>query len=99
VRTGRIRSKEDSDVGAASLLLAAQEHGSGARVELVHLTDKVVTPLSLKASVLRNRQQTLSSYLAKIRAGAFSAVPSERTCPGCPAFFVCGPVSPGTLKI
>lgn len=99
VRTGRIRSKEESDVAAASLLLAAQQHGSGARVELVHLTDKAVTPLSLTATVLRNRQQTLSSYLAKIRAGAFSAVPSERTCPGCPAFFVCGPVSPGSLKI
>lgn len=99
VRTGRLRSKEASDVGAASLLLAAQQRGSGARVELVHLTDKAVTPLSLSATVLRNRQLTLSSYLAKIRAGAFSAVPSERTCPGCPAYFVCGPVSPGTLKI
>lgn len=99
VRTGRIRSKEDSDVGAASLLLAAQQHGSGARVELVHLTDKAVTPLNLTATVLGNRQRTLLSYLAKIRAGAFSAVPSERTCPGCPAFFVCGPVSPGILKI
>lgn len=99
VRTGRIRSKEESDIGAASLLLAAQQHGSGVRVELVHLTDKTVTPLSLSANVLRNRQQTLSSHLEKIRAGAFSAVPTERTCPGCPAFFVCGPVSPGTLKI
>lgn len=99
VRTGRMRSKEDSDVGAASLVLAAQQHGAGARVELVHLTDQAVTTLSLSSTVLRNRQQTLSTYLAKIRAGAFSAVPSERTCPGCPAFFVCGPVSPGALKI
>jgi hypothetical protein len=94
-----MRSKEDSDVGAASLLLAAQQHGAGARVELVHLTDQAVRALSLSSTVLRNRQQTLSTYLAQIRAGAFGAVPSERTCPGCPAFFVCGPVSPGALNI
>jgi superfamily I DNA/RNA helicase len=99
VRTGRIRSKEDSDVGAASLLLAAQQHGPRTRVELVHLSDRAVTPLSLSAKVLGNRQQTLSDHLAAIRAGAFKAVPSERTCPSCPAFFVCGPVSAGTLKI
>jgi len=99
VKTGRIRSKENSDVGAASLILAAQQHSPRTRVELVHLSDGAVTPLSLSVSVLRNHQQTLSNYLAAIRAGAFKAVPSERTCPGCPAFFVCGPVSAGTLKI
>lgn len=99
VRTGRIRSKEDSDVGAAALLMAAQQHSPQTRVELIHLSDKAVTPLSLTPIILRNRRQTLSSYLSAIRAGAFKAVPSERTCPGCPAFFICGPVSTGTLEI
>lgn len=99
VRTGRIRSKEDSDVGAAALLMAAQQHGPRTRVELIHLSDKAVTALSLTPTVLKNRRQTLSDYLSAIRAGAFKAAPSERTCPGCPAFFNCGPVSAGVLEI
>ncbi|CAN5366901.1 UvrD-helicase domain-containing protein [soil metagenome] len=99
VRTGRIRSKEDSDVGAAALLMAAQQHGLATRVELIHLSDRAVTALSLTPMVLKNRRQTLSDYLSAIRAGAFKAVPSERTCPGCPAFFICGPVSAGALEI
>lgn len=99
VRTGRIRSKENADVGAAALLMAAQQHGPRTRVELIHLSDKAVTALSLTPTVLKNRRQTLSDYLSAIRAGTFEAVPSERTCPGCPAFFICGPVSAGTLEI
>lgn len=99
VRTGRMRSKEDSDVAAAALLMAAQQHGPRTRVELIHLSDGEVTPLSLSTTVMNNRRQTLSTYLSAIRAGAFKAVPSERSCPGCPAFFICGPVSAGALEI
>ena len=99
VSTGRMRSKADNDVAAAALLMAAQQHGPQTRVELVHLSDSEVTPLTMTAKVLGNRRQTLSDYLSAIRAGAFKAVPSERTCPGCPAFFICGPVSPGVLEL
>jgi hypothetical protein len=99
VRTGRMRSKEDSDIAAAALLMAAQQHGPRTRVELIHLSDAEVTPLSLSTTVMNNRRQTLSTYLSAIRAGAFKAVPSERSCPGCPAFFICGPVSAGALEI
>ena len=99
VSTGRMRSKADNDVAAAALLMAAQQHGPRTRVELVHLSDAEVTALSMTAKVLGNRRQTLSDYLTAIRAGAFRAVPSERTCPGCPAFFICGPISAGPLEI
>ncbi len=99
VRTGRIRSNEDTDVGAGALVMAAQQHGPHTRVELIHLTDKVVTPISLSSTVLKNRRQSLSDFLSGIRAGAFEAKPSERRCPGCPAFFICGPVSAGQLEI
>lgn len=99
VRTGRIRSKEESDVGAAALIMAAQHYGPHTRVELIHLSDKAVTPLQLTPTVLKNRKQTLTDYLLAIRAGAFKAMPSERTCPGCPAFFICGPLSSGILQI
>jgi hypothetical protein len=99
LKTGRMRSKEDTDVAATALLMAAQQHDPRTRVELVHLTDSTVTPLSMKPSTMDNRRQTLSEYLSAIRAGAFEAAPSERTCPGCPAFFICGPVSAGVLEI
>ena len=99
VRTGRLRSKEDSDVSAGALLMAAQQYGPGTRAELVHLSDRAVTPVNLTPTVLRNRRQSLSDYLSGIRAGAFKAVPSEQTCPRCPAFFICGPVSHGHLEI
>ncbi len=94
-----MRSTEDNDVAAAALLMAAQQHGPRTRVELVHLSDTEVTALSMTPKVLANRRQTLSDYLSAIRAGAFEAAPSERTCPGCPAFFICGPVSAGALEI
>jgi superfamily I DNA/RNA helicase len=99
VSTGRMRSKDDSNVGAAALLMAAEQHGPRTRVELIHLSDNEVTPLTMTAKVLNNRRETLSKYLAAIRAGAFKAEPSERTCPGCPAFFICGPISAGVLEI
>ncbi len=97
--TGRMRSKDDSNVAAAALLMAAEQHGPRTRVELIHLSDNEVTPLTMTAKVLNNRRETLSKYLTAIRAGAFEAEPSERTCPGCPAFFICGPVSAGVLEI
>jgi superfamily I DNA/RNA helicase len=99
VRTGHIRSKEADDVGAAALVMAAQQHDPASTVEFVHLADRAVTPISLSATVLRNRRQKLSGFLSDIRAGAFPASPSEFTCPGCPAFFICGPVSAGALEI
>lgn len=99
VSTGRMSSKADNDVAAAALIMAAQQHGPQTRVELVHLSDTEVTPLAMTPKVLGNRRQTLSDYLSAIRAGAFKATPSERSCPGCPAFFICGPVSPGVLEI
>ncbi len=99
VRTGHIRSKEADDVGAAALVLAARGHDARARVELVHLSDKKITPVEMTPTVSRNRSQKLSGILAAIRGGAFPPDPSERTCPSCPAFFICGPVSKGPLKI
>ena len=36
--------------------------------------------------------------MAGIRVGDFPADPSQRSARGCPAFFVCGPVPPGTLQ-
>ena len=98
VQTGHFRSAEADDVGAAAFLLAARQTFPGAEVELIHLSDQTTRPLDLSARKLQTRQNKLSGFLGDIRGGRFPAKASSRTCPGCPAFFVCGPTPLGTLK-
>lgn len=98
VQTGHFRTSEMDDLGVAAFLLAAKRAFPGAIVELVHLSDQTIRPLDMTAKKLQNRQEKLAEFLGRIRAGNFPANPSARTCPGCPAFFVCGPTSEGTLK-
>jgi hypothetical protein len=98
VQTGHHRSAESKDVGAAAFMLAVRQAFPGAIAELVHLSDQAVRPLTLSARVLENNRGKLGRYLASIRAGAFPANPSARTCPGCPAFFICGPTPAGVLE-
>lgn len=98
VQTGHFRSAEADDVGAAAFLLAARQTFPGAEVELIHLSDQTTRPLDLSARKLQTRQNKLSGFLEDIRGGRFPAKASSRMCPGCPAFFVCGPTPPGTLK-
>lgn len=98
VQTGHFRASEMDDVSVAAFLLAAQRAFPGASVELVHLSDQTVRPLDLTTKKLQNRREKLALFLERIRGGNFPAEPSARTCPGCPAFFVCGPTPAGTLK-
>lgn len=98
VQTGHFRSTEADDVGAATFLLAARQTFPDAVVELIHLSDQTARPLDLSAKKLQTRQNKLSGFLADIRGGRFPAKASSRTCPGCPAFFVCGPTPPGALE-
>jgi superfamily I DNA/RNA helicase/Zn-dependent peptidase ImmA (M78 family) len=97
VRTGHRRSTEGDDVGAAALLLGARQIAPNAVAELVHLSDLAIHPIGLSANQLTNRRKKLADFLARIRSGQFPTKPSVRTCPGCPAFFICGPVPAGTL--
>ena len=97
VQTGHYREAEGKDVGAAAFLLAARQAFPEAIVELVHLSDQETRPLTLKPKMLRTRHQKISSFLEKTRLGCFPAAPSPRTCPGCPAFYICGPTPLGTL--
>jgi hypothetical protein len=53
--------------------------------------------LSFTPRQLSNGQDKLGSILSDIQAGHFAADRSEYTCPGCPAFFVCGATPAGTL--
>lgn len=98
IRTGHSRASDDDSLSVASLILAAGEHFPGAEVELVHLSDGASRPLALTKTKLQNRSQRLVDALASIRLGHFPPNPSARSCPGCPAFFVCGPLPRGVLK-
>jgi superfamily I DNA/RNA helicase len=98
IRTGHRRSDSHDDVGAAAFLLAARAAFPSAIVELVHLSDQEILPIDPKPKTLENRRGKLVAFLAKIRAGDFPTNPSTRTCPGCPAFFICGPAPAGVLK-
>lgn len=98
VRTGHKRDKEESDLSAAAFVLAARRAFPDAIVELVHLSDKTVTPVELTTKVLHNRQEKLLYALNSIGQGVFPAESSSRVCPSCPAFFVCGLTPPGALQ-
>lgn len=100
VQTGHERKSDRDDVAAAAFVLAAAQAFPGAIVDIVYLADALPDPqpLVLSAKQLGNWRTKLDKVLGAIREGRFPTDPSERTCPGCPAFFVCGPTPTGTLK-
>jgi hypothetical protein len=98
VRTGHVLSDEMDAVATAVFTLAAQGAFPGCTVEYVHLSDNTVTPVDMSDKVLGNRRKTAGEMLAKIGSGAFPRKESPRSCPRCPAFFICGPVPSGTIE-
>jgi hypothetical protein len=98
VRTGHTSSKELETVATAVFTLAAHWAFPGCTVEFVHLSDATVRAASMKPKTLVNRQTTAEEALADIRAGRFPRDESPRTCPRCPAFFICGPVPGGAIE-
>jgi len=98
VRTGHRRTAESKDVAAAAFILAARKAFPRAVVELVYLSDEAAEPLSLSDRELESRHAKLDGFLRDIRGGRYPAESSARVCPGCPAFFICGPTPPGILQ-
>ncbi|MHC2708559.1 superfamily I DNA/RNA helicase [Bradyrhizobium diazoefficiens] len=98
IRTGHMRSTDAKDVGAAALILAVKQAFPGAVAELVYLSDGDTHSISLSDRELRGREDKLVKFLADIRAGRFPAEISFRTCPNCPAFFICGQTPAGPVK-
>ncbi|MDU6241807.1 MAG: PD-(D/E)XK nuclease family protein, partial [Bradyrhizobium sp.] len=98
IRTGHMRSAEGKDVGAAALMLAVRQSFPGAVAELVHLSDGEAHALALSDRELKGRKDKLAKFLGDIRAGRFPAEVSSRTCPNCPAFFICGQTPDGPLQ-
>jgi superfamily I DNA/RNA helicase len=98
VKTGHQHSNDGEDVEVAALMLAAKNAFPDATIELVYLSDEKAESLSMSATKLENRREKLDNFLKDIRLGQFPANPSSRNCPGCPAFFVCGPTPQGVLQ-
>ncbi|WP_260101132.1 UvrD-helicase domain-containing protein [Phaeobacter inhibens] len=98
IQTGHFRKSETDDVGTAAFLLAARQAFPGADVEFLHLSDETTRPMDMTDKKLGTRRDKLTKNLQDIRSGRFPAKPSARVCPGCPAFFVCGPTPDGILK-
>ena len=97
VRTGAFRKSDTENLAVATTLLAISDNMPAASAEVVHLSSDQVTPLTLTPLVLSRRRILLETAMADIRAGAFPTDPKQRVCPGCPAFFICGPVPSGPL--
>ena len=98
VQTGHFRNAETDDVGTAAFLLATRQAFPGAEVEFIHLSDQTARSMDMTDKKLETRRGKLATHLQDIRAGRFPAKASARSCPGCPAFFVCGPTPEGTLE-
>lgn len=98
IQTGHFRKSVEDDVGTAAFLLAARQAFPAAEVEFIHLSDQMTRPMEMTDKKLETRRGKLTVHLQDIRAGRFPANPSARICPGCPAFFVCGPTPKGTLE-
>lgn len=97
IRTGRHSASEAEGVSAAAFQLAVQAHDPAASAEIVSLTDREFTKLAMSPQKLETRKEKIAHYLGAIRRGEFPTEVSSRTCPSCPAFFVCGPLPSGPL--
>jgi superfamily I DNA/RNA helicase len=91
-------SSEDDEIGNAAFQLAVQQAYPDAVAEVVHLSDQRIQDMTLSETKLKNRHKKLMDILSNIRLGHFPAESSERACPGCPAFFICGKTPAGALS-
>jgi superfamily I DNA/RNA helicase len=97
VQTGRKRAADDNDLVAAAHQLAARTLGSSVGARIEYLTDGGTTDVALTNSKLATRHGKIADTFADIRAGRFPPKPSAYSCPGCPAFFICGSLPDGSL--
>ncbi len=96
IRTGK-RPSQASRIGEEMFLLAASNQALAA--EYVYLADgDAPTPLKPGKDHIAKKTAQLSEALAAMSKGLFPMKESERICPSCPAFFICGPLAEGPLN-
>lgn len=100
VRTGHFSKTSAGAKTEAVFPLVVDSISPGAAMEVVYLGDgriEQVPPLAPKDA--GKRRDAINGFVAEILDGRFPTKESTFTCPNCPAFFVCGPIPPGSLKI
>lgn len=97
VQTGKKRSADEGDLVATAHLLAAKQLGGSVEARIEYLTDGERIDVALTEGKLATRHGKFADNFADIRTGRFPAKPSSFSCPGCPAFFICGPLPNGPL--
>ena len=98
VRTGHRTDTLMKSKALNAFAIAVGRAAPGCRAEIVFLSDETVEPLDIKPNALGKRVADLAGFVTGILEGRYPPKPSTRTCPNCPAFFICGPVPAGRLE-
>jgi len=96
VNTGHKLSDDDDSLATAAFQIAATSHSAGCTVELIYLSDADRTRVALSTRVLANRRTSIEKMGNDVRAGLFP-IKESKTCPRCPAFYICGQLPAGPL--
>lgn len=97
IRTGHATKKSQTDTASSSLFFAGQVAFPGSKVEVVHLADSESMPIEIDPKKISARRSGIDKVIEAIVTGDLPPDRSSRTCPRCPAFFICGSLPPGTL--
>ncbi|MBB3660030.1 superfamily I DNA/RNA helicase [Rhizobium sp. BK650] len=98
VQTGHRRTTAMEGAAVMATLLAVNDQAPGCSAEILFLSDAGHERLSLKDGPLDTRRRKLEANIAAILSGQFPTKASPRSCPKCPAFFMCGTVPGGTFE-
>ena len=97
VRTGHSSKSALLDAASTSMYFAAQAAFPGSAIQVVHLAEDEPSPIEIETKKHAARRGAVNDVVAAIVAGDLPADRSSRTCPRCPAFFICGALPEGTF--
>ncbi len=97
VRTGHATKKSQTDAASTAFFIAAQTSFPGSAIEVVHLAEDAPMRIVIDPKKLGARRAAVDKVVSDILKGDLPAERSSRSCPRCPAFFICGPLPPGRL--
>lgn len=90
LRTGRAPKASPDDDIYALYYAGAQQNGRNATVDTHFLGCDTIAAVPMTDRVIANRLEKYRKAIDDIARGAFPAAPSDRVCPRCPQYFVCG---------